>query len=148
MAKKNSGSGVQVKAHMRNGKMVKAYTRGGGSSGIAKLNPIKGLKFSPPKTLSGMRSAVGGTRIKKTLKKESTGSFGVVGQNKNFSAYKHWNSGKNKPLKEPIKRSDASISARKKLSNLPAGTKFNYTMAKTLLQNSGGNSTRGRRRRF
>lgn len=140
---KKSGAGVHVKAHTRNGKMVKAYTRGGGGSGIAKINPIKGLKVSPPKTLNGMRQALGG--IKKTLKKEYTGSFGIVGQNKNFSAYKHWNSGKNRPLKEPIKRSDASISARKKLSKLPTGTKFNFTMARTLLKNSG--SVGGRRRR-
>jgi len=147
MAKK-SGAGVSVKAHTRNGKMVKAYTRGGGGSGISKLNPIKGLKIAPPKTLNGMRQALSSTgTIKKTLKKEFNGSFGMVGQNKNFSAYKHWNSGKNKPLKNPIKRSDASISARKKLSNLPSGTKFNFTMARTLLQNSGG-SAGGRRRRI
>lgn len=31
MAKK-SGAGVHVKAHTRNGKMVRAYTRGGGGS--------------------------------------------------------------------------------------------------------------------
>lgn len=86
MAKKSS-AGVYVKAHMRNGKMVKAYTRGGGSSTIKSNKPTR--KSVPSEKIAritknvGKRTALtqGSKEYKKALKKDGAlVSTGIRGQ--------------------------------------------------------------------